>query len=411
MPVIYSPSQLPTGTKFRIHDFMDLGGRLADIFRFASPGSRCMGIHSEFDECLRLAREESGAVITPNILAAFGVREVLDETQAPIFLIPVPTQYHALYFNLFPYLLARGRVEKNQLVLSAALSEEVMLQLGKLWQKDSGYLRTHQLFFDPAHVNRNFYKVERIRKALSNQVSKDAFTRFVYADPFDHFEYVIGNLLNKIQYFDYLRMPAGGVAINCGVDNGWELPFFLSTMGATGHIYNIDPTGDEKLSEYSKAFCSHALCKTMMSFHKLAVWDQNKMLEFHGYGVSENGSLVGREVKSLVDAVTIDRFCEQHNLETVDIIKMDLEGAEPRALEGMSEAISRFRPQIAVCVYHTKEQNLDIPYQLVSSLRGYNFYFDTYFVDTGETVFYCIPAEKDRRPSCAVSLDPVLQAI
>lgn len=408
MPVIYAPVQLPPGIRYRMDDFMGLGGRYVDIFNYASPNSVCLGVHGSFEQCLQAAQSDGSAVVTTNVLAAYGMRDMNDAGCVDIYVIPAPTQYHALYFNLFPYLVSCAEARSGQLVLSPALVADLMIKLANLWKKEAGYLRNHQLFFHADYVRQQLPKIEKVRKSLSNQISKDAFTRLVYADPFDQFEYVIENLLEKIQYFDYLRPPPGGVVINCGVDNGWELPYFMATMGVGAHIYNIDPTGDDKLSNYAAHFCNTPLGRSLMSFHRQALWDSCGELKFLGYSVSEVSPGEPREGLHIVPAVTIDRFCEENAIERVDIIKMDLEGAEPRVLSGMKATVARHRPQLAICVYHSKEQSIEIPFTLVEELTDYNFYFDTYFFDTGESVFYAIPKEKDRRRQRPLVLQSVL---
>ncbi len=56
---------------------------------------------------------------------------------------------------------------------------------------------------------------------------------------------------------------------------------------------------------------------------------------------------------------TIDAAVEELKLDRVDAIKMDIEGAEVRALRGARRTLARFRPQVAVATEHTadKEQN------------------------------------------------------
>jgi hypothetical protein len=44
----------------------------------------------------------------------------------------------------------------------------------------------------------------------------------------------------------------------------------------------------------------------------------------------------------------LDLFFEQHNIDRLDLIKMDIEGAELRALRGGTESIRRFRPVILI---------------------------------------------------------------
>ncbi len=56
-----------------------------------------------------------------------------------------------------------------------------------------------------------------------------------------------------------------------------------------------------------------------------------------------------------VPVTTIDRVVEQLNLPRVDVIKMDIEGAEVNALKGATETIRKFRPRIGIGTEHTSD--------------------------------------------------------
>jgi FkbM family methyltransferase len=51
---------------------------------------------------------------------------------------------------------------------------------------------------------------------------------------------------------------------------------------------------------------------------------------------------------SAINITTLDLFCEQHKIDRLDLIKMDIEGAELRALRGGVETLRRFQPVILI---------------------------------------------------------------
>ena len=73
------------------------------------------------------------------------------------------------------------------------------------------------------------------------------------------------------------------------------------------------------------------------------------------------------------------------------MIKMDIEGMEPRALAGAAEMIRQHRPQLAICVYHDISHLWSIPLQIKELYEGYRLYIRNYQFMGLETVVYAVP--------------------
>ncbi|MBX9602892.1 MAG: FkbM family methyltransferase [Bryobacteraceae bacterium] len=97
----------------------------------------------------------------------------------------------------------------------------------------------------------------------------------------------------------------------------------------------------------------------------LGVWDREDSLTlFVNPRNSATDTFVlqipGAEVVQKVPLTTIDRLVVKHKLEAVHFIKMDIEGAEPRALAGARETMKRFRPRLSVTAHHTDFEPVEI---------------------------------------------------
>jgi hypothetical protein len=68
---------------------------------------------------------------------------------------------------------------------------------------------------------------------------------------------------------------------------------------------------------------------------------------------------------------TVDKMVAELSLEHVDYIKLDIEGAERRAIAGAKETIAKFHPRMALCVYHLRDDPEEIP-KAVSVAGRYN---------------------------------------
>jgi len=78
-----------------------------------------------------------------------------------------------------------------------------------------------------------------------------------------------------------------------------------------------------------------------------------------GIGTARFASLAdegGSTPSAIVPVTTVDETVTSLGLSSVDFMKMDIEGAEPLALQGAAETISRFKPHLSICTYHDPAQ-------------------------------------------------------
>jgi len=88
------------------------------------------------------------------------------------------------------------------------------------------------------------------------------------------------------------------------------------------------------------------------------------------------------------ETVTIDDFVTRAELERVDFVKLDIEDAEAAALTGAKTTIERWKPKLAVAIYHSDEQFVAVP-ELVAELEpSYRLFLDHLTVHDEETVLY-----------------------
>ncbi|HVX65916.1 MAG TPA: FkbM family methyltransferase, partial [Bryobacteraceae bacterium] len=95
------------------------------------------------------------------------------------------------------------------------------------------------------------------------------------------------------------------------------------------------------------------------------VWDRDSVLKL---SIDPTSSAKDSFVRTLENAATIeaplttiDKLVAELGLPRVDFIKMDIEGAEQRAIAGAKATIARFRPRMALCIYHVKGDETMVP--------------------------------------------------
>ena len=84
---------------------------------------------------------------------------------------------------------------------------------------------------------------------------------------------------------------------------------------------------------------------------------------------------------------TIDNICK----ERIDFIKLDIEGAEQDAIDGAKETIKKYKPVLAICIYHKAEDWYKVPQKILAIDKEYKIYLRHYMEGIYETVMYFIP--------------------
>ncbi|MGH9661919.1 MAG: FkbM family methyltransferase, partial [Bryobacteraceae bacterium] len=106
------------------------------------------------------------------------------------------------------------------------------------------------------------------------------------------------------------------------------------------------------------------------------VWDKDDMLALHvdPHNSAADSLLIrraGGHEGEKVPLTTIDKLVVDLKLDRVDFIKMDIEGAEQRALQGAQATLARFHPRMALSAYHDPTDPQRIPALARQAWSGY----------------------------------------
>ena len=187
------------------------------------------------------------------------------------------------------------------------------------------------------------------------------------------------------QYFpnNIIKLSKNETFIDCGAFTGDTLKIFLEKSDDTYHQIVCFEPDQSNFSALDAAFTDERIVKI-----QAGVWNEATTLKF----LSEKGegSHVSDSTKTTVNipVVAIDDIeaCQE-----ATYIKMDIEGAEMNALLGAKKTIEKNRPKLAICIYHSNEDMLNIPEYLHASLTDYSFYVRHHSINWQDTVLYAIP--------------------
>lgn len=88
-----------------------------------------------------------------------------------------------------------------------------------------------------------------------------------------------------------------------------------------------------------------------------------------------------------IKVVTIDSIVNE-KLDQVDFIKFDIEGSELEALKGASDTIKKYKPNMAICLYHRPSDIEEIPKFVTSLVSSYKVMIKTFKRATKIAYFY-----------------------
>ena len=129
----------------------------------------------------------------------------------------------------------------------------------------------------------------------------------------------------------------------------------------------------EKLAGLSRIYC-----------YLSGLSNQPQTLRFSAQGSS---SRISEDGEVEIKVVRLDDLLH----EPFTFLKMDIEGGEISALEGMKESIIKYHPRLAISVYHRVDDFWRIPEQVLSYRDDYNIFLRHYTEGVSETVMFFIP--------------------
>uniref|UniRef100_N2B629 FkbM family methyltransferase n=1 Tax=Eubacterium plexicaudatum ASF492 TaxID=1235802 RepID=N2B629_9FIRM len=235
---------------------------------------------------------------------------------------------------------------------------------------------------------------DALKKYLSDDLSKSVYDAV--------YQYYITNDINEIvkvctteesyfikevkEYFQgrkFTLVDAGaytGELLRAIIESGlWVSKWYCFEAEKNNYEKLLNNIEKSVLPEGMKCLCEN-----------YGLWSEQKELPVMGQGASskvvEDAELCTGEVCKME---TIDTYFQ--NIK-VDMIKMDIEGAEMRALGGAVNTIKRDMPLLAISIYHCVEDYYRIM-QFIMKIqgRGYKYYIRQHAMIYGETILYAIP--------------------
>lgn len=154
-------------------------------------------------------------------------------------------------------------------------------------------------------------------------------------------------------YQHFYKVKKEDVVIDAGANCGHLSVFFSKLVGEKGAIYAFEPD-QFNIERIHKNIRLNKDLSNNIKIEELLLWDENKMIDFYEAGTVGSSAVWIPDADKCVqkEAVRIDDWVQKKNIQKLDFIKMDIEGAEIEALEGCEHTIENLKPNFAIASYH-----------------------------------------------------------
>ena len=249
------------------------------------------------------------------------------------------------------------------------------------------YLGTRYSLTSRTFYQSNYASIEKVYKIWSDGKSRETYSallRFritgdfsLLPEPDTEHQY---SPLDIPRWFPPLRL------IDCGAYDGTLISSFIDSGMKLEAVAFFEPD----LENYQ--FLSQSVRNLNQNISELSLWPcgvystTTQMQFISGQGEASGVSAVGN---TIVQCVALDDALPNF---APTLIKMDIEGAEIEALHGAQNIIQKYKPGLAISVYHAPEHIWEIPLLIREMLPNtYQYYLRSHAYNDFDTVFYAIP--------------------
>lgn len=153
-------------------------------------------------------------------------------------------------------------------------------------------------------------------------------------------------------YQHFYKVKQGDIVIDGGANVGVLSLLFSMRVGDKGFVYCFEPDKyniDKLMKNFSINDCSNNY-----DVYDELMWNEEAEIDFQESGTVASSALWFSGTDAIVKkrTTTLDTWGEINQIKRLDFIKMDIEGAEIRAIEGCRSIIEKYKPNFAIASYH-----------------------------------------------------------
>lgn len=210
---------------------------------------------------------------------------------------------------------------------------------------------------------------------------------------YSQFGAFVSFILEQYRYKNICKTEKGDYVIDGGACCGDSALYFADLVGEAGKVFSFEfiPSNIELFNKNMQLNPKHK--KRIDLIKRPLGINSTDILYGIDNGPASTTSMNPSKNSEKYTTICIDDLVREKNIRKIDFIKLDIEGAEVDALHGAMETIKKFKPKLAIAIYHKDDDFITIPALIKSFNPNYKFYIEHYTVQAWETVLYAV----DRR--------------
>lgn len=241
----------------------------------------------------------------------------------------------------------------NYIIISKFYRDEIAKQLKNADVKEEnifdapvyiGGLQDKNSFFRKMKVKENEKEINDALSYLYDDASKQQLITLLAISIVNGLVFLNGQPREEYFNIPYYTLKENEVFVDGGMYDGKTSRRFMELCPTYSQVYGYEANGEQIkiIEENLKQF-------KYVKIYEKALYSKTDKLYFRTMGegscLDDNGTVV-------VETISMDEC----NINPT-YIKLDIEGAEYAALEGMKETVARCSPKLAVAIYHSLEDH------------------------------------------------------
>lgn len=252
----------------------------------------------------------------------------------------------------------------------------------------------------PKYFFKDIDKINKVRELFCDDRSKNIFDKQIKHRLGENYKILDKPDYDTIQYLPK-DVPINKENINfmdLGAYNGDTLKYFINDGVTFNKIIAFEPD----INNYKELAKNLFYLKSNSNINEYFIFPVGtsntiELSLFNENGdASSNYSLSG---KINIPIIAIDKII--HGFKPT-YIKMDIEGFELNTILGLKRTISKYKPSLAISIYHLPSDLYEIPLFIRENFEDYDLYLRVYGSHCFDTILYAIPRDAEQSRACVM---------